>query len=742
MNRFFADARSPPSTKSAEERGIHESLGEVASYVSTDFFMADAEKQSGRGGAAPSTLEREEAWLWRVALLFVVLLAAGLAAESWERLENLPYHLGLISIALLCVAIAFAGFAYGRRKRVTELKNLVRGLQERASTPSDEQLDQLGQLIARSQRSFKELIDSFDDIAFATSLDGTMKTVNRRLTELLGIPYGEIVGHRFDEFLDEPKTEEVNRGLARFVERRRWAGVVAVRLKSSTRTLYFDCALNAIVKGDEAVGVSVLARDVTEEHEKERRFTELFETLQEGVYFSTPEGKLLDGNAALVQVLGYESKQELLALDPRALNSDPEQSPVLGRTADDQGGVRTREIMLRRKNGSLGIFLDASRAVWDASGKIVRYQGTLVDVTERREMEKALLRQEEFHRYLLESFPDLILVIDLNERYSFVSSRIHDLRGCKPEELLGKKVEEEQDYSPELLTLCRNLMAERKKFGFCDYGARHSDGSWRTMRASASPLFDADNKLSGVIVSVRDITVEKKLEQQIIQSERLAAMGQMIGGFAHELNNPLTGILGMAELLQEGDTTEAVKKQMVMLQQQARRAAEIVQNLMYFARPPAPGKTAIDLGELVQRTLHLHAYSLRKSNITVDFLMQAVPMVNGDSHQLMQVFLNLILNSEQAMREVRDRGTLRIRLEPREKSVSVIFQDDGPGIPADILPNIFDPFYTTKRPGRGTGLGLSICKAILREHSGNVEAASGPGGGAVFTVTLPVTSVS
>jgi PAS domain S-box-containing protein len=742
MNRFFADARSPPSTKSAEELGIHESLGEVASYVSTDFFMADAEKQSGRGGVAPSTLEREEAWLWRVALLFVVLLAAGLAAESWERLENLPYHLGLISIALLCVAIAFAGFAYGRRKRVTELKNLVRGLQERASTPSDEQLDQLGQLIARSQRSFKELIDSFDDIAFATSLDGTMKTVNRRLTELLGIPYGEIVGHRFDEFLDEPKTEEVNRGLARFVEKRRWAGVVAVRLKSSTRTLYFDCALNAIVKGDEAVGVSVLARDVTEEHEKERRFTELFETLQEGVYFSTPEGKLLDGNAALVQVLGYESKQELLALDPRALNSDPEQSPVLGRTADDQGGVRTREIMLRRKNGSLGIFLDASRAVWDASGKIVRYQGTLVDVTERREMEKALLRQEEFHRYLLESFPDLILVIDLNERYSFVSSRIHDLRGCKPEELLGKKVEEEQDYSPELLTLCRNLMAERKKSGFCDYGARHSDGSWRTMRASASPLFDAENKLSGVIVSVRDITVEKKLEQQIIQSERLAAMGQMIGGFAHELNNPLTGILGMAELLQEGDTTEAVKKQMVMLQQQARRAAEIVQNLMYFARPPAPGKTAIDLGELVQRTLHLHAYSLRKSNITVDFLMQAVPTVNGDSLQLMQVFLNLILNSEQAMREVRDRGTLRIRLEPREKSVSVIFQDDGPGIPADILPNIFDPFYTTKRPGRGTGLGLSICKAILREHSGNVEAASGPGGGAVFTVTLPVTSVS
>jgi len=705
--------------------------------------MSEPEKQPTRSAGSPTNLEQEEAWLWRIALLFVVLLATGLAAESWERLQNLPYHLGLLSLGLLCVAIAFAGFAYGRRKRVTELKTLVRGLQERATAPTDEQLDQLGELIARSQRSFKELIDSFDDIAFATSLDGKIKTVNRRVTELLGIPYGEVIGHRADEFLDEPKRDDVDRNLSRFLEKRRWSGLVPVRLKTSSRTLYFDCALNAIVKGDEVVGVSALARDVTEEREKERRFTELFETLQEGVYFSTPEGKLLDGNVALVYVLGYESKEELLSLDSRALNFDPNQSPVLGRSADDQGGVRTREIVLRRKDGTPGIFLDTSRAVWDAQGKIVRYQGTLVDVTERREMEKALRRQEEFQRYLLESFPDLILVIDLNGRYSFVSSRIHDLRGYKPEQLLGKKVEEEEDYSPELLGLYRDLIAGRKMFGSCDYKARHRDGSWRTMRASASPLFDAENKLSGAIVSVRDITVEKKLEQQIIQSERLAAMGQMIGGFAHELNNPLTTILGLSDLLQEGEASESVRKQMVTLQQQARRAAEIVQNLMYFSRPPAPGKSPIDLGELVQRTLHLHAYSLRKSNITVDFLKEtSIPLVSGDAHQLMQVFLNLILNSEQAMREVRDRGTLRIRINKDEKSVAVTFQDDGPGISPEILPNIFDPFYTTKRPGRGTGLGLSICKAILREHNGNVETESGPGGGAVFTVTLPMAAAS
>jgi PAS domain S-box-containing protein len=569
--------------------------------------MAEPEKQAAPSPRTPTNLEKEEAWLWRTALLFVVLLATGLAAESWERLQSLPYHLGMISIAVFCVAIAFAGFAYGRRKRVSELKDLVRGLQERAA-PSEEQLDQLGQLIARSQRSFKELIDSFDDVAFAASLDGKLKTVNRRVTELLGIPYTEAVNHKVGEFLDEPRLEDLNHGLARFLEKRRWSGLVPVRLKSSHRVLYFDCVLNAIVKGDEVVGVSALARDVTEEREKERRFTELFETLQEGVYFSTPEGKLLDGNAALVHILGYGSKEELLALDPHGLNSDPAQSPVLGRSADDQGGVRAREITLSRKNGSPGIFLDTSRAVWDASGKIVRYQGTLVDVTERREMERALRRQEEFQRYLLESFPDLILVIDLSERYGFVSSRIHDLLGYKPEDLRGKKVAEEEDHSPELLALYRDIIAGRKMFGACEYSARHRDGSWRTMRASASPLFDAESRLSGVIVSVRDITVEKKLEQQIIQSERLAAMGQMIGGFAHELNNPLTSILGMAELVQDGEITESARKQLVILQQQARRATEIVQNLMYFSRPPAPGRTPIHLGELVQRTLHLHAY--------------------------------------------------------------------------------------------------------------------------------------
>jgi len=706
--------------------------------------MAAEENPSPRSQRPPGHLEQEETRLWRLALLFMVLLAVALAVLVWERLQSIPYHLGAIAPGLLILSVLFAAYAYGRRREVSELQVLLKDLQDRVGvTPSEDQLDQLSQVILRSQRSFKELIDSFDDVACAVSLDGTFRTVNRRLSDLLRVPYAEIVNHKFDEFCETPERGEIEAGLGRFLERRRWSGVVPVKLKNSARVLYFDCVLNAIVKADEVVGTSILAHDVTDEREKEKRFTELFETLQEGVYFSTPEGKLLDVNPALVAMLRYRNKEELLALEPNSLNFDSGQSPVLGRVAGDRGSVRTREVTLRRLDGTAAVCLDTSRAVWDANGAIIRYQGTLTDITEKRTMEMRIRQQEQFRQKLLESFPDLILVVDLDERYSFASSRIRDLLGYRPEELVGKKIEDMQDHSPEFLQLYRDVASGRQLFASSEYGALHRDGSWRTMRASASQLFDTENKLSGVIISVRDITVEKKFEQQIIQSERLAAMGQMIGGFAHELNNPLTAILGMSDLLKEGETNEARNRQLSILHQQARRATEIVQNLMYFSRPPAPGKSQVDLNELVERTLHLHAYSLRKNNITVDFLKeQNLPQVMGDPHQLMQVFLNLLLNAEQAIREARDKGTLRIRLGKTDKNVSVIFQDDGPGIAPDILPNIFDPFYTTKRPGRGTGLGLSICKAVLKEHNGNIEASSAPGGGAVFTVTLPITSLA
>jgi PAS domain S-box-containing protein len=702
--------------------------------------MPDQGPASNRPDPSSNRLEREESQLWRWALGLLVLLAAAVAALSWEQLKDLPYRLWAIPAGLFLLAILFATYAFGRKREVSELKQILKGFQNQAGvTPSEEQLDQLGQLIMRSQRNFKELIDSLDDAALAISLDGTLKTVNRRTAETLGVPYSALVGHKLEEFLGAPLRAEASGSMERFLEKRNWSGVVEVHLKNDPRRLYYDCVVNAIVKGDDVTGASVMARDITGHREKEQRFTQLFESLQEGVYISNPEGKLLEVNPALVTILGYDSKEELLNLPPEQLSVDAGGEPVLGEAGSQSGRTRTREVRLKRKDGGIAVCVDTSAGVME-DGRIVRYQGTLVDVTEKHTLEQQLRRQEEFRQRLLESFPDLILVLDMKGQYTFVSARIGELLGYGPEHLIGENVDDVENTSPELAALYRTVATGQSSRTSCEYGSRHRDGSWRTMLGMASPLLDAEGKPAGVIISVRDVTMEKKLEQQIIQSERLAAMGQMIGGFAHELNNPLTSILGMAELLQEGGASEAARKQLVILHQQARRAAEIVQNLQYFARPPAPGKSHVNLNELVQRTVQMQAYPLRKSNITVDFLQEpAIPAIVADPNQLMQVFLNLLLNAEQAIRESREKGTIRVRIGRNPDSVWIVFQDDGPGIAPENLAHIFDPFFTTRRPGRGTGLGLSICKTVLREHGGNIEAASAPGGGAVFTITLPVT---
>jgi PAS domain S-box-containing protein len=701
--------------------------------------MAEDDPTSNRSNPVSNRLEHEESQLWRWALGLLVLFATAVAALSWQQLKDLPYKLWAIPAGLFALAILFATYAFGRKREVSELKQILKGFQDRGGvTPSEEQLDQLGQLIMRSQRNFKDLIDSLDEVALAISLDGTLRTVNRRTAEILAVPYQQLVGHRIEEFLSAPMRTETSADLARFLEKRTWSGVVEITLKNDSRRRYYDCVVNAIVKGDDVTGASVLARDVTGNREKEQRFTQLFESLQEGVYISNPDGKLLEVNPSLVKILGYDSKEDLLNLAPEQLSIDPDRDPVLGRGGSQSGRTRTREVRLKRKDGGVAICVDTSSGVME-SGKLVRYQGTLVDVTEKRALERQVQRQEEFRQRLLESFPDLILVLDLKGQYTFVSARIGELLGYGPEHLLGKNIEDATLTSPDLASLYRTVAAGLSSLISCEYGSQHRNGTWRTMLGVASPLLDSEGKPTGVIISVRDVTMEKKLEQQIIQSERLAAMGQMIGGFAHELNNPLTSILGMAELLQEGDVSEGARKQLTILHQQARRAAEIVQNLQYFARPPAPGRSQVNLNELVQRTVQMQAYPLRKSNITVDFIPEpSIPAVVADPNQLMQVFLNLLLNAEQAIRENREKGTIRIRIGHKPNSVWLVFQDDGPGISPDNLAHIFDPFFTTKRPGRGTGLGLSICKTVLREHGGNIEAATAPDGGAVFTITLPV----
>ena len=684
-------------------------------------------------------LEHDERKLWRYVLLFVALLATGVGAASWERFESITSLYKLVPVVTVILVFAFALYVANKRNQIAKLQGEVRGMQQSAAAPATEyQLEQLAQVIQKSQRGFRDLIDSIDDVALGVGLDGTIRAANRAFANLLQLQFPDFVGHRLDEFLDRPEAKEAAQILPRILERQQWDGTVEVHLKAQKAIRYFECSVHTIVKEGRIEGVSVLGRDVTRQRERESRFTELFESLHEAVYFSTPAGRILDANQAMVRMLGYDNKAELLASTAADHYVNPQDRQTFVKELEQQGTLRDREVRLRRKDGTPVLCLDSGRAISDLDGNIIRFQGTLVDITGRRQIENRLQAQEEFNRRLIECFPDAILALDHEYRCTFASPRVREMLGFVPEELVGKMFNVNA-HSDALVKLLNGALSGNVAAGTTEFEMQRRDGEWRWLRCSASQLLNSDNKLVGVVASLRDVTDAQQMEQQLLHSERLAAMGQMVDGFAHELNNPLTAIMGGVELLDVKKLDEASARHMQLLKQQVRRAAEIVQNLLFFSRPPAPGKTRVNINDLIQRTLMLHQYSLRLNNISVDFIPDpTVPPFDGDANQLMQVFLNLIVNGEQAIREVRDRGTIRIRIGHSDGRLQVTFQDDGPGISSESVPKIFDPFYSTKRPGRGLGLGLSVAGAIVKSCDGKIEFAPAPGGGAAFTVTLPL----
>ena len=519
--------------------------------------------------------------------------------------------------------------------------------------------------------------------------------------------------------------------MPRFIERRHWTGVVHVKIKGHKSPFYYDCVAHAMMRGDQVHGVTILARDITASRKNEARFTELFETLQEGIYIVTPDDRILDANPALVRMLGYDSKEELLSRSLADVLPDAQQRRLLRQEVDTEPMLQGRELTLIRKDGHPIICLNTAAVVRDTSGRVLRYHGALMDITERREMERRLYQQQEFARRLIDSFPDLIFVLNAEGHYTFTSPRVKEILGYDPEDYdwsaLGERTHSED--RPALQTLFAEMFTGQRSFGSLEMRVRHKSGDWRRVRCHLSPLFNETGKIDGVIISGRDVTDMKRLEEQLIQAEKLAAMGQMLAGVAHELNNPLTAILGVTELLRErAGFDDSTKRQLDLTHRQARRAARIVQNLLEFSRPAAPQKKTLDVSNLLERTLQLHEHSLRRNNITVEYQPQAgLYSVVGDANQLVQVFLNLISNAEHAIREVREAGRIQIRVGRIGSNVSVTVQDDGVGILPEALTKLFDPFYTTKRPGGGTGLGLSICTAIIREHGGSIDVETLPG---------------
>src|SRR5438874_1862053 len=704
-----------------------------------------ATSEDARRSAISSSFDRFEKRqneLWRLTFLILFLLVLAYAWTSWGSIRNLPHHFEALPIGLVVLVALFSAYMWRKIREISELRGLLRGIEERdAQPPSDRQMDQLFEMISKSQQGYRDLIDSFDDLLLAVTLDGRIRAVNRSFSDLVETPFSEIIGKSVSEFVQEGNGQEeelLKRSMPRFLERRHWTGVLQVRLKNQKSPFYFDCVVHAMMRGETIHGITVLARDVSALRRNETRFTELFETLQEGIYITTPDGRILDANPALVRMLGYQSKEDLLKRQVPEILLDPAERKALMHQAESQPMVQGREITLLRKDGTSIVCLNTIAAVRDNGGKVVRYQGAVMDITGRREMEHRLHQQQEFARRLVNNFPDLILVLDADSRYTFVSPRCQEVLGYPLDETqsmqFGGRTHPED--LPAALSVYKDILAGKQTFASLELRVRHKQGDWRRIRFNFSPLSDESGNIEGVVLSGRDVTDLKRLEEQLIQAEKLAAMGQMLAGVAHELNNPLTAVLGVTELLRErAGTDESFKRQLDLTHRQARRAARIVQNLLEFSRPASPQKKPIDLSTIIERTLQLHEHSLRRNQVEVDFTPRTdLPPVIGDANQLIQVFLNLISNGEQAIREVGESGRRQIRLSAVAGNVIVTVQDDGVGIAPEALPKLFDPFYTTKRPGGGTGLGLSICLSIVREHGGNIQAESLHGGGSAFSV--------
>lgn len=616
-----------------------------------------------------------------------------------------------------------------------------RGRQDSPETCPETPIDRLVEVISRSQQSYRELIDNLDQAVFTLSIDGEVRVANRQLSEIIGVPFQNLVGHSLTEFVESPTLDEARRWLATLDKSGTWSGIIPVRLKKDTTVRYFNCWFQAVAEADRVTDVIGWARDVTNEHESEMRFTQFVESLSAGVFFSTTEGRMIDANPALVRMWEFDSKEDLQAHNIRERYADPAQREQLIRDTIANGSVQDRQITYLRKDGTPMQGRASASAILDHSGRLVRFQGTIVDVTDRVEIERQLHREQEFTRRLIECFPDLIAVIDLDGHFTFASERAKDVLGIPGKDHVGLHMggRTHPDDRAALSATLADVASGRKRSAHLEYRVRHADGTWKTLRGSFSPLFDEAGKITGVVASARDVTESILIEQHLVQREKMAAMGQMMTGAAHELNNPLTAILGVSDLLREHAVDDATRRRAELILQQARRAANIVQNLLAFSRPAALGNTKIGVAEIVERVLLAQRVSLGERGIHVKFEAPSdLPQVEGDARLLSQVFTNLITNAEQSIAAACGSGNLEISVSRQGNHLCISFADDGAGISLENLGKIFDPFFTTKRPGGGSGLGLTICLAVIKEHGGRIEVESEPGHGATFHVLLPV----
>jgi two-component system NtrC family sensor kinase len=547
---------------------------------------------------------------------------------------------------------------------------------------------------------------------------------------------------------------------------------------------------------DGRYGTIHVLRDITERKRAEEKYRNLFANVQEGVFISTPEGRFIEINDAFCQMLGYRSKEELLQVDiSSALFVNPADRERLKKLLREHGSVSAFEYQMRRRNGETITVLESSVAYRNNAGDVVAYEGFVLDITERKQADIELRRRNRELLLLNAIGTTLSQSLALDDLLARMLRQVNELFGLdlgvvflvnesqgvvERRASLGSSAEGPAQFPANLVSgevlrqlgLRHTTVLAPQAFATIDY-FRELDEIEGLKFSRLVLLWSKDRILGALIVGSRSprefsaaevnllaavgnqvaTTVEKTslhektrsafedlrmTQEQLVQSEKMVALGQLISGVAHELNNPLTAILGYSQLL--GTIPEVIPQVAdfsAKITKQAHRTQRIVQNLLSFARQHKPERRPVQLNEVLDDTLFLREYDWKRNNIAIHREFDArLPLITGDSHQLQQVFLNILNNAFDAVKDWQGERSIWIRTAARDHSVVVEIEDSGPG--ASEPRRVFDPFYTTKGIGEGTGLGLSICYGIVKEHGGEIRARNTASRGACFTVVLPV----
>ena len=410
---------------------------------------------------------------------------------------------------------------------------------------------------------------------------------------------------------------------------------------------------------------------------------------------------------------------------------------------------KLREVVEKAQSGALApaevsplepsLFLTeyTKRIVAKLEDKIAQLEA---EIAQRKQAEEKIKRAAEEWRTTFNSITDLVSIHDKDFKFVRVNKALADFFKTKQEELIGKHCYEVFHGTNEPVSRCpHEKTIKTKKPAIAEYFEPHLGIH---LEVATSPIFNEKGEVTASVHVARDISERKRMEERLIVTDRLASIGELASGIAHELNNPLTGVIGFSDLLLARDLPDDIKEDVKIINSEAKRTAGVVRNLLTFARKHPETKEPLDINSSIEKVLELRAYEQKVNNIKVNTRFDPdLPEVMANGFELQQVFLNITINAEYFMIEAHGRGTFTITTERIDDIVRASFADDGPGIAKENLGHLFDPFFTTKEVGKGTGLGLSISYGIITEHGGRIYAESELGKGATFVTELPIATI-